>query len=68
MILERINAWNSRLAADKADLRVPVPKVYCLCMDSSVADAPFYIMEYLQGRIFTDVQMPDLPKEEREAK
>ncbi|PVU98951.1 hypothetical protein BB559_001161 [Furculomyces boomerangus] len=36
---------------------VPVPKVYLLCEDSSVIGTPFYVMEFLDGRIFID---PDL--------
>ncbi|KAH9305547.1 hypothetical protein KI387_009951, partial [Taxus chinensis] len=31
---------------------VPVPKVFCLCTDIDVIGTPFYIMEYLEGRIF----------------
>ncbi|ORY52816.1 kinase-like domain-containing protein [Leucosporidium creatinivorum] len=47
---------------------VPVPKVYALCLDASVLGTPFYVMEYLKGRIFTDVRMPELKsKEERRA-
>lgn len=38
--------------------RVPVPKVFCLCTDSSVIGTPFYIMEYLEGRIFIDPKLP----------
>lgn len=37
---------------------VPVPKAYCLCEDSSVIGTPFYIMEFLKGRIFEDATMP----------
>lgn len=37
---------------------VPVPKVFCLCTDSSVIGTPFYIMEYLEGRIFIDPKLP----------
>ncbi|KAK3128026.1 hypothetical protein QOZ80_7AG0581620 [Eleusine coracana subsp. coracana] len=33
---------------------VPVPKVYCLCQDASVIGTPFYIMEYLEGLIYSD--------------
>lgn len=68
LILERINNWNERLPASKQERRVPVPKVYCLCTDADVAGAPFYVMEYLKGRIFTDVQMADLSRTEREEK
>jgi aminoglycoside phosphotransferase (APT) family kinase protein len=44
---------------------VPVPKVYALCEDTQVIGTPFYVMEFLKGRIFTDVKMLDLPFEER---
>ncbi|CAI9118956.1 OLC1v1020590C1 [Oldenlandia corymbosa var. corymbosa] len=44
---------------------VPVPKVFCLCTDSSVIGTPFYIMEYLEGRIFIDPKLPGLTPEER---
>ncbi|KAI8147441.1 kinase-like domain-containing protein [Fennellomyces sp. T-0311] len=44
---------------------VPVPKVYALCEDTSVLGTPFYIMEFLEGRIFSDVRMLGMPYEER---
>ncbi|KAI9257220.1 kinase-like domain-containing protein [Phascolomyces articulosus] len=44
---------------------VPVPKVYALCEDNSVLGTPFYIMEFLEGRIFSDVRLLSLPYEER---
>lgn len=44
---------------------VPVPKVYTLCEDSHVIGTPFYVMEFLEGRIFSDVRMLNLPFEER---
>lgn len=37
---------------------VPVPRVYCLCNDSTVIGTPFYVMEYLEGRIFMDPKLP----------
>uniref|UniRef100_M1C5G9 Acyl-CoA dehydrogenase family member 11 n=1 Tax=Solanum tuberosum TaxID=4113 RepID=M1C5G9_SOLTU len=47
--------------------QVPVPKVFCLCTDSSVIGTPFYIMEYLEGRIFIDPNLPDVsPKRRRD--
>lgn len=47
---------------------VPVPKVYCLCEDSSVIGTPFYVMEFLDGRIIEDAAMPDASSpQEREA-
>ncbi|KAJ8540382.1 hypothetical protein K7X08_030301 [Anisodus acutangulus] len=47
--------------------RVPVPKVFCLCTDSSVIGTPFYIMEYLEGRIFIYPKLPGVaPKRRRD--
>jgi aminoglycoside phosphotransferase (APT) family kinase protein len=31
---------------------VPVPRVYALCEDVSVIGTPFYVMEFLEGRVF----------------
>ncbi|CAN0877371.1 Probable acyl-CoA dehydrogenase IBR3 [Linum grandiflorum] len=47
--------------------QVPVPKVFCLCMDSSVIGTAFYIMEYLEGRIFIDPRLPGVAPESRRA-
>lgn len=44
---------------------VPVPKAYCLCEDSSVVGTPFYIMEFLDGRIFEDASFPNVSPQER---
>lgn len=43
----------------------PVPKVYDLCMDDSIIGSPFYVMEFVQGRIITDTNMKDLSPEDR---
>ncbi|KAF2186713.1 phosphotransferase enzyme family protein [Zopfia rhizophila CBS 207.26] len=44
---------------------VPVPKVYCLCEDDGVVGSPFYIMEFLDGRIITEPHFHDASPEER---
>ncbi|KAF2653499.1 APH-domain-containing protein [Lophiostoma macrostomum CBS 122681] len=44
---------------------VPVPRVYGLCEDSSVVGSPFYIMEFLDGRIITEPNFPGASPEER---
>ncbi|KAI7737451.1 hypothetical protein M8C21_002849 [Ambrosia artemisiifolia] len=46
---------------------VPVPKVFCLCTDSSVIGTPFYIMEFLEGRIFVDPMLPGVAPDRRRA-
>ncbi|XAO25598.1 hypothetical protein I312_104426 [Cryptococcus bacillisporus CA1280] len=61
-ILAALNRYNSTVSSAHI---VPVPKVYCLCEDKDVMGAAFYVMEYVQGRIFTDVRMQDLSREER---
>ncbi|XP_026422063.1 probable acyl-CoA dehydrogenase IBR3 [Papaver somniferum] len=47
--------------------QVPVPKVFCLCTDSSVIGTPFYIMEYLEGRIYLNPKLPGVTPEKRNA-
>ena len=44
---------------------VPVPKTYCLCEEESIVGTPFYIMEFLDGRIFEDPTIPDVTVVER---
>ena len=46
---------------------VPVPAAYCLCEDESVIGTAFYIMEFLDGRIFVDPAMPEVSPEDRTA-
>ncbi|XVE82180.1 hypothetical protein DITRI_Ditri15bG0126300 [Diplodiscus trichospermus] len=47
--------------------KVPVPKVFCLCNDPTVIGTAFYIMEYLEGRIFVDPKLPGVAPERRRA-
>ena len=51
-------------ALEKTD--VPVPKTYCLCEDTSIIGTTFYIMEFLDGRIFEDASFPGVTAQERE--
>lgn len=46
---------------------VPVPKVFCLCTDPSVIGTDFYIMEFLEGRIFLNPALPGVSPSERKA-
>ena len=43
----------------------PVPRPYVLCEDDAVVGTMFYIMEFVEGRIFWDLEMPDSNPEER---
>ena len=40
--------------------KVPVAKVYHLCEDPSVIGSLFYIMEYVEGRVFWDSSLPEI--------
>ena len=46
---------------------VPVPRALCYCDDVSVAGTPFYLMEYVEGRIFWNPALPGLTPPERAA-
>lgn len=44
---------------------IPVPKAYGLCEDITVIDTAFYVMEFLDGRIFEDASFPGVTTKER---
>src|SRR5215472_6388431 len=44
---------------------VPVPRVYALCEDDAIIGSTFYIMEFVDGRIFWDQRLPGLTPAER---
>ncbi|WP_218511671.1 phosphotransferase [Variovorax sp. dw_308] len=44
---------------------IPVPEMYFYCKDESIVGTPFYLMEFLDGRIFVDQSLPGLAMEER---
>jgi len=44
---------------------VPVPKPICYCADESVVGTPFFLMEYVTGRIFWSAELADLTPRER---
>jgi aminoglycoside phosphotransferase (APT) family kinase protein len=46
---------------------VPVPRVLLLCEDASVIGTPFFVMQYVEGRIFADPRLPGIEPAERRA-
>jgi len=44
---------------------VPVPRAIALCDDDTIIGAPFYVMEMVDGRIFTNGTLPDLDQFDR---
>ena len=55
------------LASALAPTGYPVPRPVAICMDPSVIGSIFYIMEFVQGRIFWDGDLPDLTPATRRA-
>ena len=53
------------IGLDKADF--PVARVYGVCTDDAVIGTWFYIMEMVEGRIFWDAALPDVPAADRPA-
>jgi aminoglycoside phosphotransferase (APT) family kinase protein len=49
------------------DTDVPTARMFALCEDESVIGTSFFVMEYVQGRIFWNVQLPELEPEQRHA-
>lgn len=68
LILDALNRYNASLKeVDRAEKGVPIPEVYCLCMDKEVVGAGFYVMNFLEGRIFQNIFMKEVSDEDRRA-
>ncbi len=46
---------------------VPVPHAHLLAEDPGIIGTPFYVMDFIEGRVFHDPTMPDVSPEERAA-
>src|SRR5579883_1218477 len=44
---------------------VPVVQMQLMCEDPGVIGTPFYVMDYVPGRIFFKPDLPDVPHHER---
>ena len=49
-----------------ANTDVPVPQMLAYCEDESVIGTAFFIMEFLDGRVFADQSLPSLQASERQ--
>ena len=45
----------------------PVPRPYILCEDEEIIGTAFYVMECVEGRIFWELDLPGLDRDERSA-
>jgi aminoglycoside phosphotransferase (APT) family kinase protein len=56
-----------RVIVALANTAVPVAKAYALCEDQEVIGTPFYVMDYVEGRLFWDAALPEVAGEQRRA-
>lgn len=56
-----------RIIRALAGTEVPVAKAYALCEDDEVIGTAFYVMDYVEGRIFWDPSLPGLTPAQRGA-
>ena len=47
------------------DTGVPVPRALALEEDASILGTPFYVMERLEGRVFSDCTLPGMTPDDR---
>lgn len=45
----------------------PAPRTYCFCEDESLVGTMFYVMDYVEGRVFWDASLPGETPESRTA-
>jgi aminoglycoside phosphotransferase (APT) family kinase protein len=57
----------ARVMSALATTGFPVPRVFGLCEDDEVIGTAFFVMDMVEGRIFWDPTLPDVPHEERRA-
>ena len=56
-----------RIMAALSETEVPVPEMFVLCEDESLIGTPFFVMEYVRGRVFWDATFPEQSSGERRA-
>jgi aminoglycoside phosphotransferase (APT) family kinase protein len=56
-----------RIISALAKTDVPVARASALCLDETVIGTAFYVMAYVEGRVFWEPTLPDLPPSERHA-
>jgi len=49
------------------DTAVPVPRMLAYCEDETIVGTPFYLMEFLDGRVLVDQSLPGMTPAERGA-
>ena len=50
-----------------AGSEVPVPAMHALCEDADVIGTPFYVMDFVEGRVLRDPSLPGMTPQQRAA-
>ena len=70
-VLESITRYNEQLRssskASEFDRSVPVPYPHAYCKEKEVIGAEFYVMQFVEGRIFVDPRMTTMTSADRAA-
>jgi aminoglycoside phosphotransferase (APT) family kinase protein len=56
-----------RVITALANTQVPVAKAFALCEDAEVIGTAFYVMDYVEGRLFWDAALPEVAPARRRA-
>jgi len=56
-----------RVIVALANTAVPVAKAHALCEDPAVIGTAFYVMDYVEGRLFWDAALPEVAGAKRRA-
>jgi aminoglycoside phosphotransferase (APT) family kinase protein len=56
-----------RVQSALAQSDVPVARMHCLCEDESIIGVAFYVMDFVDGRIFWDQSLPGMTPSQRSA-
>ena len=56
-----------RVQAALAGTAVPVPRMRLYCKDAGIIGTEFYVMDFLQGRVFAKAWLPDVQNDRRRA-
>ncbi|MDD9944954.1 MAG: phosphotransferase [Myxococcales bacterium] len=56
-----------RIFTALADTDVPVPTTHLLCEDPSIIGTPFYVMDFIEGRVFSDHTLKGMEPAQRRA-
>ncbi len=56
-----------RIMTALGETNVPVCRTLLLCEDEMIIGTPFFLMDYVEGRVFRNLLLPEMTREERAA-